>query len=238
MRNDDSKPNPQADAPHTDNTNPCTDERPASTTHADATGPIDIAALDAAPTTKRTKPKAAGVVGYTPPPAIQSPRISAAKPVKNPRHEIFSTEIVKGTKPLLAYALAGYSQAGTESTRTVEAYRLLKHPRVAARISYLKQRALDETIITRAWLLHECQGTYFAAKEAGQFTPALKALEMLGREMGTFIPKEEHGKPGDFSHMTDDELNAHIARQERELSLGVGREAAASGSSVPRSQLN
>jgi len=42
---------------------------------------------------------------------------------------------------------------------------------------------------------------------------ANRALELLGREMNLFTLKKEVGKPGDFDHMTDEELIEFIEEQ-------------------------
>src|SRR5262245_32263312 len=42
---------------------------------------------------------------------------------------------------------------------------------------------------------------------------ANRALELLGREVNLFTEKKEVGKPGDFDHMTDEELKEFIEAQ-------------------------
>ena len=47
------------------------------------------------------------------------------------------------------------------------------------------------------------------------------ALVDLGKHLGMFIERHEHGKPGDFDNMTDAELHEYIAIESKEL-LGSG----------------
>ena len=42
---------------------------------------------------------------------------------------------------------------------------------------------------------------------------ANRALELLGRELKLFTEKKEVGKPGDFDHMTDEDLIESIEAQ-------------------------
>ena len=42
---------------------------------------------------------------------------------------------------------------------------------------------------------------------------ANRALELLGRELNLFSVKQEVGKPGDFDHITDEELIEFIEEQ-------------------------
>lgn len=42
---------------------------------------------------------------------------------------------------------------------------------------------------------------------------ANRALELLGRELNLFTVKQEVGKPGDFDHLSDEELKEFIEVQ-------------------------
>ena len=51
------------------------------------------------------------------------------------------------------------------------------------------------------------------------------ALVDIGKHLGMFIDRSEVGKPGDFSRLSDEELNDRIEREARELRLaGYGEE--------------
>jgi len=47
------------------------------------------------------------------------------------------------------------------------------------------------------------------------------ALFDIGRHLGMFIERHEHGAPGDFDRMADDELMTEIQRMQEEASPGV-----------------
>jgi phage terminase small subunit len=51
-------------------------------------------------------------------------------------------------------------------------------------------------------------------KQTGEFryqgAVANRALELLGKEIGMFIDRSEQGKPGEFSDLSDEELERRI----------------------------
>ena len=51
------------------------------------------------------------------------------------------------------------------------------------------------------------------AREKGQTAAAIRAAELLGKELGMFIERREQGKPGDFSDLPDEELDRRIIAQ-------------------------
>jgi hypothetical protein len=146
------------------------------------------------------------------------PKADPAKPLKNARHEAFVQSTMAGAKPADAYAAAGY-RVSSPAVGYVEGFKLLRNTKVSRRLAYLQSRAADESILTKAWLIQETRDTYAAAKACGHHNAALKALQMLGLERGTFIPKTEHGGPGDFAGMSDEELDAYIADVDSRLRI-------------------
>jgi hypothetical protein len=42
---------------------------------------------------------------------------------------------------------------------------------------------------------------------------AIHAAELLGRALGVFIERREQGKPGDFAHLSDEELDAALTEK-------------------------
>jgi hypothetical protein len=51
-------------------------------------------------------------------------------------------------------------------------------------------------------------------EETGEFTASWaasnQALNLVGKELGMFIERSERGKPGDYSHLSDAEVDAKI----------------------------
>jgi hypothetical protein len=48
---------------------------------------------------------------------------------------------------------------------------------------------------------------------SGQLAAAIRAAELLGKMLGVFIERSEQGKPGDFSHLSNEELDARLTEQ-------------------------
>src|SRR5262245_7081169 len=130
-------------------------------------------------------------------------KLRASGVLYNQHHEFFAQSVVRGMDVVEAYWASGY-KSKDESVARRAAHTLLRHPIISARIAYLQDRAADDAVLTRSWLMSQARATYHAAFQAKNFSAALKALEMLGRERNTFVNKVEVGRPGDFSGMTDE----------------------------------
>ena len=127
--------------------------------------------------------------------------------LKNQKHEHFAQLIAKGniTKREAANT-AGYSEKGAH----VEATRLLKNPKIQARIAELTERKAEKVIttaaITKAWVLEELREN---AERCLQRKPILdrngqevwafdapganRALELIGKELGMFVERKVIG---------------------------------------------
>lgn len=91
--------------------------------------------------------------------------------LKNPKHEAFCQEIAKGTSNAKAWIAAGYNT--NAKAASVSATRMLKQPRIAARINALLERkadievksierAIEKTGITKGAVLEELAKIGFA----------------------------------------------------------------------------
>lgn len=60
---------------------------------------------------------------------------------------------------------------------------------VAARIQQLQSEAADEAATDAAWILKQVRRVYEAAMQAGKFTAANRALELLGKNVGLFVDR-------------------------------------------------
>ena len=155
----------------------------------------------------------------------------------NSRHERFAQLIANGLSGAEAYREAGYKVSANVSS--VNASRLLKDARVAARIAELQEnrakaldvataKAAEKLEISRTWVISKLVENANRAMQAeavkdsqGEATGeyrydgavANRALELLGKELGMFVDRKEIGAPGDFERMTDEEL-AEYVRQE------------------------
>jgi phage terminase small subunit len=155
----------------------------------------------------------------------------------NARHERFAQAIADGRTAGEAYLAAGYS-CGPQKARG-HGHRLRTSEDVQTRITELlrarervaekgTELAIAQTALTKTWVL---QTLRLNAERALQARPVLdkdgnptgqyryegavanRALELLGRSLGMFIERTEQGKPGDFSHLSDEELDAQLTRQ-------------------------
>lgn len=50
-------------------------------------------------------------------------------------------------------------------------------------------------------------------REKGQTAAAIRAAELLGKELGMFIERREQGRPGDFADLPEEELDRRIIAQ-------------------------
>lgn len=67
----------------------------------------------------------------------------------------------------------------------------------------------------------QAQEIMTAAGGTGEFrydgAVANRALELLGKELGMFIERQERGAPGDFSRLTDEQLDVQLRNAFRAL---------------------
>jgi len=80
---------------------------------------------------------------------------------------------------------AGYT--GSDNVLGVQAHHNLRHPKIASAIKQeLAKIAVEVTPVRVQRRLHDIS---FAAQAAGQFGPAVKSEELLGRSIGMFIDR-------------------------------------------------
>jgi len=113
--------------------------------------------------------------------------------LKNSRHEAFASHVAKGISHTEAAKLAGYA----EGSAHVTGCRLLKNAKVLSRIQELKGRVTEQTVttsgITKAWVISKLRENAEQGMKEGQRTPAIRALELIGKELGMFVDRKEIG---------------------------------------------
>jgi hypothetical protein len=62
------------------------------------------------------------------------------------------------------------------------------------------------------------------ARETGQVGAAVRATELLGKQLGMFIERREQGSPGAFDELSDEQLKQQLV--ERFCARGMTREQA------------
>jgi len=135
----------------------------------------------------------------------------------NARHEQFAQKVASGLKLLEAYTLAGYSEAGAQSS----ASRLARNAKVAARIAELEaasaQASTAAVLFDRARVLARLDELSRKAEAEGNFSAAIRAEELIGRNRGMFIDRTEHFTwSGRLEDLDDAQLEAYrqsVARQ-------------------------
>ena len=110
--------------------------------------------------------------------------------LSNPRHERFAQELATGKCAARAYAVAGYKAGGNAAE--VGASRLIRKAQVQARLTELQERAATRTEITIEKLTEMLLEDREAAKAAGQFGPAISALEKIAKLHGLCKERVEH----------------------------------------------
>jgi phage terminase small subunit len=124
-----------------------------------------------------------------------------------------------GKPRLEAHELSGY-KADKNNAST-----LARQPHINARIAELQGRAAEiavqvtalNTGITKSWVLEQLRTNALdglrKGKKSGGSSVANRALELIGKEIGMFIDRQEQGKPGDFAHLSDEELDAQLVQR-------------------------
>ena len=146
------------------------------------------------------------------------------------------------------YSLKTAGQIGEQNLRKLEIQKF-----ISERMKAREQR----TEITQDYVINTIVDTIERCKQAkpvvdkkgeaiytelsdGSIAPAysfepnavLKGAELLGKHLKMFIDRVEHGNPGDFDNLTDDELNRKIADAER--ALGIAQDAIGTASASSR----
>jgi phage terminase small subunit len=144
----------------------------------------------------------------------------------NSRHELFAQELAKGKIPQDAYAAAGYKPDPGN------AFRLQKKNVTRQRVAELlterdnvhvkaTERAVEALAIDKAWTMRELMEEGKRASKAGQSASAIRALELLGKEIGMFIDRKE--VTNFYATLSDAELDATIARLDREIEAAADK---------------
>ncbi len=130
-------------------------------------------------------------------------------PLKNSKHEAFARGIFEGKTGREAYFAAGYNC--TPAAADASACDLLKTPKVAARVTELKDRLAAKVVLSKVIVenVHRLAGV---AETKDQLSVARGCWELLGREYGAFTETKRVSIRA-FSDMTAEEIEAFLAGQ-------------------------
>jgi phage terminase small subunit len=145
--------------------------------------------------------------------------------LNNHRRELFAQLLFQGFSAVDAYAKSGYKR------HDGNACTLAKNPEVQARLEEIRgERAAASGLpfatnaiaarakVTAESLVEMAHRTYDGAMEGKQYGAANGSIREMGVLAGVRVERKEIGQPGEFDHLTDDELLAQI--RERLAKLG------------------
>jgi hypothetical protein len=136
--------------------------------------------------------------------------------LENPRQEKFAQFLAMGKTRIEAHEMAGYTPNSGNATT------LARQPHIKARLAELQGNVAEiathiagaATGISKAWVLERLrENAAKGLKEKKASSVATRCLELIGRELGMFTERVETGKPGDFAHLSDEELDAQISQR-------------------------
>jgi hypothetical protein len=129
----------------------------------------------------------------------------------NPQYELYAQCRAVGRSVQEAAVDAGFHKGG-------HGYRLEKLPEVQRRIGEIMQHAANRAELTRKDILDRIFEDWENSRKLGQMTSALKAAELMGKEMHRmFVERKEVGGPGDFDNKSEEELREIITKEMEEL---------------------
>ncbi len=158
--------------------------------------------------------------------------------LRKPGHEIVAQALAAGKSQADAYRAGGYTY------QPANAHKLCTSPAVVARVSEIaadryeherraREIAANEAGLDEAWILKRLkyltdislQGRPIKnGRPKGENTKpdgptAVKCLTLAAKIKGMLVHRHEVGDPGEFSRMTDEELDLSLERQARALGL-------------------
>jgi len=134
--------------------------------------------------------------------------------LRNVRYELYAQGVAKGLSKGEAYFVAGFKG---KSTAAID-----KRPEVTARINELLEAGSNRAQISRKEILNRVMDDWDTARKLGQMPSALKAAELLGKELHKmFVERKEVGGPGDFDAKSEDELKKFILDNAKDLGINL-----------------
>jgi phage terminase small subunit len=157
--------------------------------------------------------------------------------LSNARHERFAQLVAKGKSIGLAYVSAGYRPHAANPTR------LRARREIDERIGEIEatqqlvqekaeERAIDAVSITRAGVLRMLIEDHDVAREKGQIGAAVRATELLGKELGMFVERRELRIEDRLAAMTKEQREAHAEQLAAQIRETVDRYKLIEGETV------
>ena len=127
---------------------------------------------------------------------------------------MFARELASGKKPREAAIAAGYPPG---TSFDANAYKRARRADVKRMVAEFRAPIAEKLDITLEWLIKENLQLYREAKAAGQLRDAREGLKELSVLSGKRIERSEHGEPGEFERMSDEELWKDLTERARAL---------------------
>ncbi len=137
--------------------------------------------------------------------------------LSNPRHERFCQYLAQGKTASEACELAGYKPNRSNAAQ------MAHKEHIKDRLTQINAILAKVTQITVESLIEQNQEIFRLAKASHQYSVAVSALKEIGILTGVRVERAEVGGPGEFDHLSDDELLA--ALRERIAALGLTPDA-------------
>jgi hypothetical protein len=142
---------------------------------------------------------------------VERRNINVTDMLSNPRHERFAQLLAQGKSAVEAYELAGYRRDDGNAVR------LTKKPAITDRVQELTGLAAEKTKITVESLIAQAEEVRQRAMESKQFSVAVAAIKEIGVLSGVRVERKEVGQPGEFDHLSDEELERDIIERFAQL---------------------
>ena len=131
----------------------------------------------------------------------------------NVRHELYAIARASGASGKDAYKAAGYTGKTPHAHTSLE-----RRPTIRRRIEEILKQTATQSELSRRDILDRIFQDWELARKLGQCASALKAGELLGREMHKmFTERKEIGGPGDFDNKSEEELKEILKKELHDL---------------------
>jgi hypothetical protein len=127
---------------------------------------------------------------------------------------MFARELASGKKPREAAVAVGYPPG---TSFDANAYKRARRADVQRMVAEFRAPIAEKLDITLEWLIEENLDIYRKAKASGQLRDAREGLKELGVLTGKRVERSEHGEPGEFERMSDEEVWKDLTRRARAL---------------------
>lgn len=132
--------------------------------------------------------------------------------VDNPRHERFAQTLAEGKTTDGAYVEAGHKENRGNATR------MKSNERIMLRAAEIQERGAIRAEVTVQSILEELEQARLLAMQNKQAAAAVSASMGKAKIAGMIVERQERGKPGEYSEMSDADLAAFIERETAEAS--------------------